>query len=65
VEDEHVFVDDQVRWLPSGPCLADLGELPKRRSRDEPAVSDRGMEHDDVLEVAKPGLVGQSDSGGR
>src|SRR5918994_548339 len=65
VEDEHVFVDDQMRWFPSGPCLADLGELPKRRSSDEPAVSDRGMEDDEVLEIGEPGLVGEPDGGGR
>src|SRR5512133_2765902 len=41
-EDEHVFVDDQMRWLTSGAGLAGLGELPERRPRHQPPMPDRG-----------------------
>jgi hypothetical protein len=43
---------------------AGLGELPERRPRHQPPVADRGVQRDEVLEVAEPGLLGQPDSGG-
>src|SRR5829696_10348770 len=64
-EDEHVFVDDQMGWLPVGSCLAGLGELPERRPRHQPPMSDRGVQGQDVLQIPKSGLVGELHGGGR
>src|SRR5829696_418565 len=64
-EHQHVFVDDQMDRLTPGSCLAGLGELPERRPRDQPALSDGGVQGDQVLQIAEPGLVGELHGGGR
>src|SRR5512132_3983450 len=63
-EDQHVFVDDQMRWLASGAGLAGLGDLPERWPGDQLAVSDRGVQGNEVLAIAEPGLVGALRGGG-
>ena len=64
-EDEHIFVDDQMRWLTSGSGLAGLGELPERWPRHQAPMSDRGVQGEDVLQIPKSGLVGELHGGGR
>jgi hypothetical protein len=63
-EDEDVFVDDEMGWLAAGSGPAGLGELPERWPGDQPAVADRGMQGDEVLEVDQAGAVGQLDGQG-
>jgi hypothetical protein len=63
-EDEYVLVDDEMGGLVAGSGPASLGELPKRRSGDQPSVSDRGMQGDEMLEVDESGVVGQLDGQG-